>query len=172
MRIRTLFLIIGIVAIAATSSFAQVNGMYGRNVAEAGTMDTIEGTLTTSAGEWLLNVGDLTYNLHLGRYGHETDLALSEGASARVTGFVVDMGIAPVSIETEGEQLAFWQEDGYPLWAGRGARADVERREQPQQSRGRAMPDLERRASPQQPQQSRGRAMPAPRRPMQPNRRS
>lgn len=169
MRIRTSFLIIGIVAIAATSSFAQVNGMYGRNVAEAGTIETIEGTLATSAGEWLLNVGDLTYNLHLGRYGHDTDLALSEGASARVTGFVVDAGIAPVSIETEGEQLVFWQEDGYPLWAGRGARADLERREQPQQSRGRAMPDLERR---EQPQQSRGRAMPAPRRPAQPNRRS
>lgn len=124
MRIRRLFLIITVVALAATSAFAQVNGMYGRQIAADGTVDTFRGTLGLDGNEWILNVGSIAYNLHLGRYGHEPDLALNDGASAVVEGFVMERGIAPVSILTEGEELAFWHEDGYPLWAGRGNRTE------------------------------------------------
>lgn len=124
MRIRTLFLTVSIVALFATSAFAQVNGLYGRQIAAASEVETFRGTLGLDRNEWILNVGNITYNLHLGRFGHEPDLALSEGASAVVEGFVLERGIAPISILTEGQELTFWHEDGYPLWAGRGARTE------------------------------------------------
>ncbi len=168
MRKRGFFLIIAIVALVGTSAFSQVNGMYGRQIAAEGRIETVQGTLGLDGNEWILNVGNIAYNLHLGRYGHEPDLALNEGTSAVVEGFVMERGIAPVSILTEGQELAFWHEDGYPLWAGRGARTEgfsqmldggrgmafaaqepapttrmrreMERREPPQRDRGRQLP--------------------------------
>ena len=171
MRIRGVFLIITLVALAGTSAFAQVNGMYGRQIAADGTVETFRGTLGLDGNEWILNVGNIAYNLHLGRFGHDPDLALNEGSSAVVEGFVMERGIAPVSIMTEGEEITFWHEDGYPLWAGRGTRTEgfsqmpdggrgmaFASREQAREPRSRG--EVERR---EPPQRDSGRHMPAPR---------
>ncbi len=37
-----------------------------------------------------------------------------------VDGFFNEVQIAPVTVEAAGKKLAFWNQDGRPVWAGRG----------------------------------------------------
>jgi hypothetical protein len=92
----------------------------GRDVADAGTLRTLTGTLANDGTEWYLNTADGRYLLHLGNtaYVEQTGLVLEAGEAAEVKG-IVDAGeVSVVSLRMGGETYTFRSEDGRPLWAG------------------------------------------------------
>jgi hypothetical protein len=94
----------------------------GRDVADAGTLRTLSGTLANDGTEWYLNAADGRYLLHLGNtaYVEQTGLALEAGDAAVVKGLVDADEVSVVSLEINGETYTFRSEDGRPLWAGGG----------------------------------------------------
>jgi len=94
----------------------------GRDVADAGTMRTLSGTLTNEGTEWYLDAADGRYLLHLGNasYVEQTALVLEAGKAAVVKGLVDADEVSVVSLQMGGETYTFRSEDGRPLWAGGG----------------------------------------------------
>jgi hypothetical protein len=94
----------------------------GRNVADAGTLRTLSGTLANEGTEWYLNAADGRYLLHLGNtsYVEQTGLVLEAGKAAVVKGFVDAEEVSVVSLQMGGETYTFRSEVGRPLWAGGG----------------------------------------------------
>lgn len=99
-----------------------VDDPLGREVARYGTMESIRGELRFENGEWYLAGDDVTYELHMGPAGHDTDDLFEQGSRADVRGFVYRDHIAPVLIESTSGPVSFWDEGRYPLWAGSGNR--------------------------------------------------
>jgi hypothetical protein len=94
----------------------------GRNVADAGTLRTLSGTLANDGTEWYLNAADGRYLLHLGNtsYVEQTGLVLEAGKAALVIGLVDADELSVVSLQMNGATYTFRSEDGRPLWAGGG----------------------------------------------------
>lgn len=102
--------------------------LRGRDFVRLGDPGTVTGTLATIGGEWFLKAGDETYELHFGDHRHraETGINLEEGIEAEVFGFIVEgalgtpSDIAVCTIVIDGDGLRFREDDGTPLWRGRG----------------------------------------------------
>jgi len=94
----------------------------GRDVADAGTLRTLSGTLASDDTEWYLDSADGRFLLHLGNtaYVEQTGLVLEAGETAVVRGIVDADEVSVVSLEIDGRTFAFRSEDGRPLWAGGG----------------------------------------------------
>jgi hypothetical protein len=94
----------------------------GRDVADAGTLRTLSGTLASDDTEWYLDSAEGRYLLHLGNssYVEQTGLILEAGETAVVKGIVDADEVSVVSLEIDGTTFAFRSEDGRPLWAGGG----------------------------------------------------
>jgi hypothetical protein len=97
----------------------------GRSVAASGQLVDLTGTLESRNAEWYLNQQGTRYLLHLGnaRYVESSGIPLQEGATVRVRGFAAADEVAVVSVTVGGQRFEFREENGTPLWAGRGRRA-------------------------------------------------
>ena len=124
MRTRTIIMVIALTAITATVAFAG-SDILGRDVAEAGVLDEVSGTLACNDAEWFLKSPDGTYELHLGPVGHDGSLPFVDGAEATTYGFVLEGHIAPMSVTTADETYDFWGESRDPGWAGNGERQNA-----------------------------------------------
>jgi hypothetical protein len=96
-----------------------------RSVVETGELLSLAGSLESRDSEWYLNEEGSRYALRLGnaRYVESIGIRLQEGAEVQVRGFAEDGEVAVVSILMDGRRFDFRNEDGTPLWAGRGRRA-------------------------------------------------
>jgi hypothetical protein len=94
----------------------------GRDVADAGTLRTLAGTLASDGTEWYLDAADGRYLLHLGNtsYVEQIGLVLEAGDTVQVKGLVDADEVSVVSLQMGGETYTFRSEDGRPLWAGGG----------------------------------------------------
>jgi hypothetical protein len=97
----------------------------GRSVAASGQLVDLAGILETQNAEWYLNQQGTRYLLHLGnaRYVESSGIPLQEGATVQVRGFAAADEVAVVSVTVGGQRFEFREENGTPLWAGRGRRA-------------------------------------------------
>ncbi len=102
--------------------------LRGRDFVRLGEIDTFSGIVTEIKGEWCLITADAKYELHLGDHNHreKTGIKLSEHAEIKVTGFVYSQeeieiaDIAVCIIIMDGKEYRFRDDDGTPLWQGRG----------------------------------------------------
>ncbi|GAB6089955.1 hypothetical protein [Spirochaeta dissipatitropha] len=127
-------LLIGMAAMQLTAAEARP---VGRETAADGARQSLEGSLSYQDAEWFLESGSELYQLLMGRYRHEKDLALTDGAQAVVDGFVHRNTIAPISIQSGGETMEFWGENRMPLWAGAGQRKNAVQSDSDEFQRGR-----------------------------------
>ncbi len=103
--------------------------LRGRDFVVLGKPAELAGTLLTEFGEWFLAVNGIIHELHLGDHAHRADtgIKLEEGKPAEVTGFLyaregddtVDVAVCVISLD--GEEYRFREDDGTPLWRGRGS---------------------------------------------------
>jgi hypothetical protein len=98
----------------------QTHDLQGKDTVAQGARKILTGVLTHSDNEWYLKADDAAYLLHLGRMRTEAEAVFKVGMKAAVDGFVNRNQIAPVTVEAAGKKLAFWDEAGRPVWAGRG----------------------------------------------------
>ncbi len=125
MRTQTI-LIATIMAAAVTFGvFGHNARTIGRDVARDGQAVDVSGSLDYRDDEWFVDTDEGSYQLMMGRYGHEKDLPLADGAAAEVRGFSIPDYIAPMTLATGGELEGFWHEARYPLWAGSGERRNA-----------------------------------------------
>ncbi len=116
----------GVITIVVTLGVrAGDSRLVGREVARDGALTSETGTLDYRDQEWFVDGSEGSYQLMMGRYGHELDLPYEEGAEAEVLGFTVRDFMAPVVVSTAGEELEFWHRERYPLWAGSGERRNA-----------------------------------------------
>lgn len=116
----------GVITIVVTLGVqAGDSRLVGREVARDGALTSDTGTLDYRDQEWFVDGSEGSYQLMMGRYGHELQLPYEQGAKAEVLGFTVRDFMAPVVVSTAGEDLEFWHRDRYPLWAGSGERRNA-----------------------------------------------
>lgn len=141
MKTRTMILAGLMATLVVGGVMADETRIPGRDVAREGRLTSIEGSLNRSDDEWFVDTDAGSYQLLMGRYGHEEPMPLSQGAAVQVRGFVIPEYVAPISVATRGESAEFWHEARYPLWAGSGERrnAAVEAGERAGDARGLAM---------------------------------
>jgi hypothetical protein len=96
----------------------------GRIVVEKGNVADVKGTLRYDGSEWYLDTDDGSYILHFGNsaYVESTGMELQAEDPAEVRGFVSGEEIAVISAVHDAQIYTFRDEDGTPLWAGRGRR--------------------------------------------------
>jgi hypothetical protein len=96
--------------------------LSGRDIADRGSKVSLSGTLVEENGEWSLKTADRIYAVHLGNYTilYPKGINLKDGDSASVSGFLVGEDLSAIKLTSKGATYAFRQEDGTPLWAGRG----------------------------------------------------
>ncbi len=99
--------------------------LRGRDYVRLGQMDILTGTLVQKDNEWGLNVGDKSWDIHLGPVEYRTDkgLVLTNGERATIKGFVYQNHVTVTSIETGGKSMTLRDQTGRPAWAGQGRRA-------------------------------------------------
>ncbi len=124
MRTRTIVLTFALSALIAGGVLAG-DDVLGRDVARDGAYMSLAGRLLYEHNEWFLRTPESSVELHMGPYGHDESLPFVDGADALVRGFVIPNHMAPISVETGGEQHEFWNEGRYPLWAGSGERRNA-----------------------------------------------
>lgn len=122
MKTRTMILAGLMAALVAGGVMADGTRILGRDVAREGRLTSIEGSLEYRDNEWFVQSGSESYQLLMGRYGHEQPLSLEQGAAVDVRGFFIPEHVAPTAVATRGESAEFWHEARYPLWAGSGDR--------------------------------------------------
>jgi hypothetical protein len=90
---------------------------------QATALDTYSGTLVYDDPEWRLETDGGEYLLGLGNrsYLESTAPFLEPGMMAEVTGYFSDDELTVVTLTVDDKEVAFRNEDGAPLWAGRGA---------------------------------------------------
>ncbi len=117
-------LMIAAAVFSAAPVFAEAEEIDGRTVALKGTRGSVSGVLVYEKDEWYLDAGGKKYELHLGMPGHDgkTTASMKEGDKATVDGFILENHIAPVTLVSAGKSYSFRNEDGSPVWAGRGNR--------------------------------------------------
>ena len=125
MKRRTVVMAVVIAIIVTLAVQAGESRLVGREVARDGALTSDTGTLDYRDQEWFVDGSEGSFQLMMGRYGHELDLPYEEGAEAEVLGFTVRDFMAPVVVSTAGEDLEFWHRDRYPLWAGSGERRNA-----------------------------------------------
>lgn len=133
-------ILITLIALTTANAFAQNHSgqrnphqktddaLRGRDFVRLGQKDTLSGTVTQIKGEWYLITPEKKYELHLGDHNHRKRIGiqLSENAEIKVTGFVYHqenqkiIDIAVCTLILEGKEYRFRDDDGTPLWQGRG----------------------------------------------------
>jgi hypothetical protein len=122
-RFSIVFLVIALsTAGTLPGSLWAADSLAGRDIVDQGSKLTLSGTLIDEDGEWSLKTADKTYAVHLGNYAilYPKGINLKDGAEARVRGFLVGEDVSAISLVTNGSSYTFRNEDGTPLWAGRG----------------------------------------------------
>lgn len=104
--------------------------LRGRDFVRLGEFGNISGTLKPDRGEWFLQTEELLYEIHLGDHEHraKTGIKLEEGKKGEVTGYIYAqegseiIDVAVCTIVLDGKEYRFRNDDGTPLWRGRGGR--------------------------------------------------
>jgi len=96
----------------------------GRDIANNAPLTTISGVLEEKDAEWYLKSGSTTYSLHIGNheYRDSTGIKLEPGKNASVKGFTKNTDVAVASITMDNQEYRFRDDNGRPLWAGKGNR--------------------------------------------------
>ena len=111
-----------------TSSIVVVNATettlkkYGRDVVSTGKLGSLSGALFEKDGEWYLQSNNSTYELHIGNHNYRDEIGidLQKDENVDVTGFVDKEDVSVVTIKIDGKEYRFREDDGRPMWAGRG----------------------------------------------------
>ena len=113
--------------ISVLSLGAYAHDITGSELASRGDIITLEGTLKVVDSECYLVSGSGEYLLHLGPewYSEEIGFQEEDGQVVSVTGYVLGNDIAPVKISYGGKTFEFRNQDGIPLWSGRGRRQNA-----------------------------------------------
>ena len=114
-------LVLAFILLVSISIFAD---MKGRDVVDKGEVSEVSGVLTTDGSEWYLDISNKKMLIHLGPefYRDEIGLKLEESKYIEITGYVYEDEVTPVSVNYDGKEYVFRNEDGRPAWAGRGRR--------------------------------------------------
>lgn len=98
------------------------DSLRGRDVAEKGKIDSVKGTLELNDGEWYVKASGDKYLIHIGPdfYRDEIKLQLKSGKAVIVTGYMYQKSIAPQTISYNGKIYRFRDNNGVPMWSGRG----------------------------------------------------
>jgi len=115
------------VALSAAATLWAADSLAGRDIVDQGLKATLSGTLVEENGEWSLRTVGKTYAVHLGNYSilYPKGIGLKDGEQASVSGFLVGEDVSAISLASNGRTYTFREEDGTPLWAGRGNRRNA-----------------------------------------------
>ncbi len=103
--------------------------MRSRQIIEEGTMVEVTGMLRKMGGGWFIAVDQALHQLYTAPadFKEQSGISLKEGEQAVVTGFYhaeegeVTGIIAVSTITTDGKEYRFREDDGTPMWRGRGS---------------------------------------------------
>lgn len=114
-----IILIFTFILLASISVFSYMNG---KDVIDKGNVSELTGVLTNDGSEWYLESSSKKMLIHLGPefYRDEMGLKLEENKSIDITGYVYEDEITPISVKYDGKEYIFRDNDGRPLWAGKG----------------------------------------------------
>lgn len=86
---------------------------------------SVEGTLRYEAPFWYLDTANGSYELHLGsrNFMSESGIQLTEGSKCSVHGYRADDDIAVSNMTMDGKMYTFRDQNGMPLWASEGQKA-------------------------------------------------
>ena len=98
--------------------------LTGRDIVKTGALTSKSGTLKYESPVWHLVTKDGTFQLHFGNRNHleSTGIELKDGEYCKVEGIANGKDIAVVSATIKGKTYTFRNENGIPLWAGKGNR--------------------------------------------------
>ena len=121
---KTLFILISI--LMATAIFASDSELTGKDIAANGTINNLTGTFEIEDSEWYLRTEDQFYIVHKGPdwYTEEIGFLPPEGKQVVVEGFVLGDTISPCTITSNNTLYTFRNQEGFPLWGGRGNRSN------------------------------------------------
>lgn len=126
--VKKIFIITLIFSVVAAALFA--HDITGKDIVDKGSMVALDGTLRHESPEWYLYTEDGSYLLHFGNreYLEATGIVLEDGIRCEIEGLVAGSDIAVISATIDGKSYAFRNDDGTPLWAGRGRRLSMNKR--------------------------------------------
>lgn len=115
-----------IILLITTGLFASDSELTGKEIASKGSLCDIEGIFEIEDSEWYLRTDDKFYIIHKGPdwYTEEIGFLPPEGKQVTVQGFALGEVISPCTISIAGTQYAFRNQEGAPLWGGRGNRSN------------------------------------------------
>jgi hypothetical protein len=118
--VKKILLITLVFSVVAAALFA--HDITGKDIVDRGSMIAVAGTLRYDGLEWYLDTDDGSYLLHFGNreYLESTGIELEGGVSCEIEGLAEGSDIAVISATIDGNSYAFRDDDGTPLWAGRG----------------------------------------------------
>lgn len=130
-----LILLLGV----AMDVMAAEQPMRSREVFEKGSPAEMSGTLRKMGGGWYLAAGNLLHQVYLApdEYKEEVGLDVVEGEPVTINGyFYAEEGeptgiIAVTVITVDGKEFRLREDDGRPMWRGRGTGSGS--RNQPQE---------------------------------------
>jgi len=103
--------------------------MRSRQIIENGTMVEVTGLLKKMGGGWFIAVDQALHQLYTAPsdFKEQRNISLKEGEQVVITGFYhaeegeVTGIIAVCTITTNGKEIRFREDDGSPMWRGRGS---------------------------------------------------
>ena len=113
-----------LVAVSVGVFASSTSDLKGSDFVRLGKLGIVSGTLSEEGGEWYLTSEKNEYALHLGNYEviYPKGIDLKEGSGAVVRGFVLEDDISAVTLATDDARYSLRTAEGFPLWAGQGAR--------------------------------------------------
>jgi hypothetical protein len=123
--VKKILIITLIFSVVAAVLFA--HDITGKDIVNRGNMVVLDGTLQYESPDWYLYTEDVSYLLHFGNreYQETTGIVLEDGIRCEIKGVVEGSDIAVISATIDGKSYAFRNDDGTPLWAGRGRRLSM-----------------------------------------------
>ena len=103
--------------------------MRSRKIIEEGIQVEVEGMLRKMGGGWYIAVDQVLHQMLMAPddFRQKTGFSPQEGKQAKVTGFFyaeegeMTGNIAISTITVDGKEYRFREDDGTPLWRGRGS---------------------------------------------------
>jgi len=120
MKIKTLLIsAMALMLIAAVSVSAETKG---RDLVTKGEEKTIEGNFIIDNDEWYLVVNNQKILIHKGpeQFIAEKKINIEKNSLIKVYGYVYQNEITPIKIVSGKNEYVFRNENGRPLWSGKG----------------------------------------------------
>lgn len=134
-------IIISTIGLLTTGLFEESraqDGQRSREIITSGVQMTLSGSLKPVGGRWFIAVENVLHEIILGHpdYIESEGVSLEEGKEVVVNGYFhaeadEATGVMAVcTLEMDGRKYRFREDDGTPLWGGRGTGAGLRQRNQ------------------------------------------